>query len=461
MPTEEPPADAGDEDVHTGPTPPDDGSPAASDQPTAEQAAAPHGHHHRPRRWLVGSVLALATLIGVFAALSVWINRQVLSSENWANTSSELLSAPKVQSLLGNFLTTEAFNAVPIEKELEKALPEKVRGLAGPATAGLHALADQLLPQFLASAPVEEAWREANLALHREVIKLLEGGGAALSSNHGEVILHLKPLVDQLAGQLGLSHQLHELEQKLNSTGGELAKAKAEEKVHEETGLTVPANGEIVLMRSNQLAAAQDVVKGVKGLSVVLPIIAILLFIAAVALAAGWRRVALRTAGWCVASIGLIAILTRKVGGEQLVDALVRAPNRPAILEAWQISTTQLYDIAIALLTYGLIIVIAAWLDGPTRPAGGLRRAMTPTLRDHPGRAYGIAGVVLVLLVIWGPFPSLRQVLPVIGIAILVALGIFKLRRTTTVEFPDAQAGDTVKWLRERFKRHPGPPLAG
>ncbi len=277
MPTEEPPASSDEPDADTEehqPAEPADadteehqpaekatagsGGGDAKEAATAEQAVAP-AHHHRRRRVLVASILALATVIGVFAVLAVWANRQILSSENWTTTSSELLAAPKVQAVLGNFLSTEAFDAVPIEKELEKVLPAKVRGLAGPATAGLRSLADQFMPQFLASAAVQEAWREANMVAHAQLIKLLEGGGPALSSSHGEVVLHLKPLVEELAAQLGLSHQLHELQEKLNGTPGEVAKLKAESKL-KEVGITPPQNGEIVLMKSDQLAAAQDVV---------------------------------------------------------------------------------------------------------------------------------------------------------------------------------------------------------
>jgi len=430
------------------------------EEPTAQQPVAP-AHAARRRRGWVAAVMALATLFGVLAVLSVWLNRQIFNTENWTNTSTELLAAPRVQVLLGDVLTNEAFDAVDVEKELEKALPEKIRGLAGPASAGLRQLATQLLPQFLASAPVQEAWREANEVAQKELLKLLEGGGKALSSTHGEVVLHLKPLVDELAAQLGLTSQLRQLEQKLHSTAGEVALGKAHEKIGE-AGVHVPANGEIVLLRSDQLAAAQDFAKAIKGFSVVLPLLAILLFAAAVALAAGWRRIALRTAGWCIAATGLIAVLTRNVAGEQLVNAVVREPNRPAILEAWKISTTQLYDIAIALITYGLLVVLAAWLAGPTRPACAVRRALAPTLRDHVGRAYGAAALALLLVVLWGPFPSTREVLPILGLVLLLGLGVHALRASTGRQFPDAQAGETMHTLRERFTRHgPRTPPAG
>ncbi len=55
-----------------------------------------------------------------------------------------------------------------------------------------------------------------------------------------------------------------------------------------------------MLLRSSQLKTAQDIVKAIKGLAFVLPLIALLLFVLAVWLADGWRRVALRTTGWCL-----------------------------------------------------------------------------------------------------------------------------------------------------------------
>jgi hypothetical protein len=62
----------------------------------------------------------------------------------------------------------------------------------------------------------------------------------------------------------------------------------------------------------------------------------------------------------------------------------------------------------------------------------------------------------LLLVVLWGPFPSTREVIPVIGFAILLAVGIETLRRKTEREFPDAQLGDATHALRAWYlaRRH-------
>jgi len=59
-------------------------------------------------------------------------------------------------------------------------------------------------------------------------------------------------------------------------------------------------------------------------------------------------------------------------------------------------------------------------------------------------------------VVVWGPFPSTREVLPVIGFVILLGLGIHTLRGMTAREFPDAQLGDFAHGIRVWYdaRRH-------
>ncbi len=433
---------------------------AAAESETAVQPAvlqprdAPKAD--RQHRGLVAGILVLASIIGIFAVLSVWVNRQVLNTNEWTNTSTKLLADPKVQTAVSAVLVNELFKQVDVTSELKKVLPSEIAGLAAPAAAGLRALANQVAPQVLASAPVQEAWRQANKTAQLQLLRILNGGTKTVSTENGVVVLKLHPLLLELAGQLGLEKQLEGVQSKLSGGTGAAARSAAEEKL----GVTLPPpSGNIVILRSNQLKTAQDAVKGVKSLAVVLPILAILLFILAIGLAKGWRRIAFRSTGWCFVAVGLLAVLARRLLGDALVNSLVKVPaNREAVHEAFQIGTSLLYDIAIAMITYGLVLVLAAWLAGSTRPAVAVRRALAPSLREHVGYVYGAGAVVLLLVVIWGPFPSTRQLLPVIGFAILIALGVRDLQRTTALEFPDAEVGDTSRalrgWVASR-RRHP------
>ena len=142
----------------------------------------------------------------------------------------------------------------------------------------------------------------------KQFLRIINGGGSAASTNGGVVTLNLHAIVDQLAASLGVEKQVNAGVSKLQANTGTV-KAGASQ-----LGITLPASaGQIVILRSNQLKAVQDIVKLIKGLAIVLPLVAIALFALAVWLSKGRRRKALRTTGWCFVGIGLFVILDRRV----------------------------------------------------------------------------------------------------------------------------------------------------
>lgn len=409
-----------------------------------------HGH-----RALVSTLLAVATLIGFVACFAVWVNRQALNTDNWTSTSSRVLADPHVQQALSVYLVNELFASGRVQARVQTALPEQLQGLSGPLTSGVRELANRAVPTLLDAPRVQELWRRANHAAHETLMRILNGGGKVVSTEGGVVALNLHELVTELAAQLGLSSQLAAARSKLSTGSGSAARSSAEQKL----GVTLPSSsGQIVIMRSNQLRAAQDIAKAIRGLAIVLPLVSIGLFVLAVWLAAGWRRLALRSSGWCFLGIGIAVLLVRRVAGDAIVKALVaNEANKPAGEAVWSIGTSLLYDIALAMVFYGVLLLLAAWLGGGTRPATFLRRAAAPWLREHALGSYVVAAVVLMLIVLWGPTPATRQLLPVIGFAALAALGVVVLRRQTAAEFPHAVAGEAFAGMRDAwpFARRP------
>ena len=362
-------------------------------------------------RIAVPVAFALAALIGFFACFAVWVNRQALNTDNWTKTSSNLLANKQIDEALSVYLVNQLFSSVDVEQELRTALPKEVQGLAGPAATGLRVLANRVVPPLLDTSQVQEAWRRANRTAHKQLLAILNGGGKVVSTEAGEVSLNLHELVTQLAGQLGVQSQVAGVREKLQGASGQQVRSAAQQKL----GLTIPATtGRIVIMRAKQLRAAQDVAKGIRGLAIVLPLLSVLLFALAVWLSVGRRRVALRTTGWCVFAIGVVVLVARRVAGDAIVDNLVMSPsNRPAAHAAWSIGTSLLYDLALALVVYGLVLVAAAWLAGHTRPAMFVRRALAPSLREHEVASYCVAGAILLLIVLWGPTPATRELIPI------------------------------------------------
>ena len=292
---------------------------------------------------------------------------------------------------------------------------------------------------------MQGAWVQANVAAHKELLRVLAGGGPVASTKSGVVSLNLHALVTQLAATVGLSSQAAAVQSKLQGSTGATVRAAAQQKL----GVTLPpASGQLVILRSNQLKTAQDIANAVKGLAIVLPALGILLFALAVYLARGRRRRTLRTTGWCFVLIGAALLLIRRVAGDAVVNGLVKVPsNQPAAHQVWNIGTSLLRDIAVAMIVYGIVIIASAWLAGPTRPATEIRKALAPTLRDSPAVAYCTVGGLLLLMVLIGPTPAFRNIVWILLFAVLLAYGVTMLRRQTALEFAGIQHGQALTRL--------------
>jgi hypothetical protein len=404
---------------------------------------------HRRHRVLVGSLLAVALITGLLAMFAVWANRQALNTDNWTNTSSRLLADKHIQTAVGAYLVDQLFSSVNVAGELQQLLPPQAAALAGPASAGLRELANRAAPQLLARPRVQVAWRNANKAAHKELLSIINGGGPVVSTQGGEVVLNLHTLVDQLAATLGVEQQVAAARSKLQGSAGASARTRAQQKL----GVTLPpSSGRLVIMRSDQLSTVQDVAKAIRHLAIVLTAVSLALFALGVWLAEGWRRVALRRVGWCFLSLGLLVLLGRRFIGNRVVDGLVANTSvKPAAHSVWTIGTTLLYDIAIAMFAYGVIIVLAAWLAGPTRPAVAVRRALAPSLRYHLGVVYGVVAALFLLVLLWGPTPATRKLIGIVLFAGLLVLGVEVLRRQVAREYPDARPGETMERLKARY----------
>ena len=411
-------------------------------------AAQPSSAAVARRAHLVPTLLVLATVIGIAGAFAVWVNRQALNTSNWSSTSSQILENEQVQTAVSAYLVHELFTNVDVSADLQKVLPKQLQPLSGPAAAGLQQLAGQVAPRVLASPQVQAAWVQANIAAHKQLLKVLNGGGPAVSTRAGVVTLNLHALVSQLAATLGISSQVAAVQSKLQGSTGASARTAAQQKL----GITLPpSSGQLVIMRSNQLKSAQDIANAVKSLAIVLPALAILLFALAVYLARGRRRRTLRATGWCFVLVGAALLLIRRIAGDAVVNGLVKVPaNKPAVHDVWNIATSLLSTLAIALIAYGIVIVAAAWLAGPTRPATTIRKLLAPSLRESPAVAYSAVGGMLLLAVIWGPTPALRNIWWILVFAALLALGVTMLRRETALEFPEIEHSQALHDFREQ-----------
>jgi hypothetical protein len=96
-----------------------------------------------------------------------------------------------------------------------------------------------------------------------------------------------------------------------------------------------------------------------------------------------------------------------------------------------------LRDIAVILVVYGALVILATVLAGPNRPAVAVRRWLAPSFRHHPIVVWTAALFVFLILLAWGPAAGNRQLLGVVILAATTAVAIEALRRETLREFPE------------------------
>ena len=88
------------------------------------------------------ALLIAAAVLTFLYAMASWADRQVLDTDEWTKTSSEMLENENIRNALATYLVDELYANVDVEAELRAALPPETRGLAGPAAGGLREFAD-------------------------------------------------------------------------------------------------------------------------------------------------------------------------------------------------------------------------------------------------------------------------------------------------------------------------------
>ena len=362
------------------------------------------------RTWVPWTLVVIAAVIGLVSGLNVWVKRQALSSDNWANASSQLLENDKVRNALSIYLVNQVYQNVDVAKTLEQRLPPRAKGLAQPLAAGLQGTAVNAVDAVLARPRVQQLWKEANRRAHRLFMAVLNGKKGVLVQSGGNVVLDLRPILKQLGQQTGL--------------GGRLE------------GRLPPDAGQIVIMKGNQLGTARSAVKVVRALSYFLFFLTIALYAAAIWIARARRRRILLGAGVSVLAVGLIVLVVRRFAGEYLVNALTtNTDDKHAVSASWAIGTQLLRNVGFNAVIYGVGIIFAAWIAGPSRAATWSRRSLAPTMRDHPAIIYGAVAVALFLVLLSGPTDA-QRIFPLLILFAFAFVGTEVLRRQTLREFP-------------------------
>ena len=247
---------------------------------------------------------------------------------------------------------------------------------------------------------------------HTELMDILNNKTTHFSTDNGQVVLDLRPVLDNLAGSVVGKKLLANLP---------------------------PEAGRIVLLKSDQLKTAQTATKLLKALSVLLTVVALALLAGAIWFAPDRRRMLLWVGVSAIVS-GLLVLAARRLAGNYMIDQLTSdVPNvKPAAFAVWGSTTQLLRNVGLNLIVYGVAIGLAAILAGPTRIATKLRSWIAPVMANSPVVGFlAVAGLFLLFL-LFGPI-DVQRLVPMAILFAAAMFGVEVLRRQLGREFPHAQ----------------------
>jgi hypothetical protein len=416
-----------------------------------EQTAAKHEQGASPisprRKTAVWVLIVVATLVLLIGAVTIWVKREVLDTDNFTASTTELMRNPKVQSALATFLVDQIYENVDVKADLERQLPKNLKGLAGPAAAALNDYGTRAATRLLGTTAVINLVQAATRVAHSEFLRIVDDKPGAGQ----KVYLQLRPVVLKLAARLGLENQVAA---RLPADAGQFV-------VLDDT------NGTIQTVRQGM--------RLIRALSLFLLLVVVGVYAGAIWFARGWRREAILRCGVGVLIVGLLLFVIRHVLQGVLLDALVgQRPARPAVSSAYLVLTELLMAIAWTAVAVGTITVVLAVLAGPSRLARQFRTFAAPGLVRHPWIAWGVDAVAILLILIAAPIDDWNKLVSrLVTFAVIIGLTEAILRRAAE-EHPDggwrwdeldiawrrapvsaaAPAGDTVGQLERLSALH-------
>lgn len=249
----------------------------ASPEPPAPASPLPT---RRSRPWLLSLLVILIVLASVVATVAIWVTTDVASPDNFVAVVAPAGRDPRVQAAIGSEIQAM------IEQRL--ATDPAASGARRAASDLLRRRVQQAIQDLLASDRFTVLWdstvRETQAA-YRYLFE--QGGQSPLTVTSGQISVNLGPFIAEVRAFM------------------------------EAQGIEVPADRlppgddyHVVIVESDELRQAQQVLSLTNLLAIVLPAAALILLVVACLVAAPWPRAVLWTGVGIVAAMALLALIT-------------------------------------------------------------------------------------------------------------------------------------------------------
>ncbi|GAA2741465.1 hypothetical protein GCM10009868_07660 [Terrabacter aerolatus] len=342
----------------------------------------------RLRSVLASVLLVVGVLLVPVGVASTWLRTTVTDTDSWVATVSPLATDPAVTALVEDRATARVMTAITDQHLVQRALDAlENKGLPTAATRALGLLAAPLAGQVeqvvrrVVTAVVESdqfatAWVAANRVAHTQLVNVLSGSTeGALVDNGTSVSIDVANLVAPI-------------EQRLVAAGVPLVDKLP------------PITVSVPLLDSADVAGARTAYTALRIGGIALPLGAIVLLGAGVAMARDRRRAVVRVG--LGASVACIVLLLALTFARSHVASSMPSGASGAVVSIVDTVTAGLRGLVRVVVLAALVIVAVAVLVGPSRGARRVRELGVAAWTGARGGADRASGAPLALPVAVG-----------------------------------------------------------
>jgi hypothetical protein len=287
-------------------------------------------------RHLSYGLLAVFALLTPAAIVGTWAQRHLVDERGYLQTVEPLSSDPRVQQAVASAVTAQVVAAIPI-KSLTDSLPSALAGIGDAATEAATKAVGGAVTDVTTSPQFASVWLAANQSAHAQLSEVL---ATAPGTSDVQLKLDLQPVVDAV-------------QQRLVDNGFPFVR-----------GMHIDVNGQtaMVTVPQSDLAPARDAWTVLHMLAPWLPLVVLLLAVAAIVLAPQRSWMLLAEAVAVLASAGAVALAAAGAHSWYLAHAQQSSGAAVAIGDALRHSIGQwLREVSMGALVLAIVAFVCLW----------------------------------------------------------------------------------------------------
>jgi hypothetical protein len=296
------------------------------------------------RKLVVAVLVVLGCLVLILASVAFWTRYTLLNTNGWVNAVGPIPQNPTIAQNVSVYLSAEIFKEIDVDQAIVEMLPENFQMLGIPLSKALQGLVQDTIASLIQSDIFNTVWVGVNRNAHSLIVSILRGEGDLVYLQSGQLVIDFSDLIGFIQSSFSL----------------------------EDIDLAGETDGRIVLLESQQVAYLQEAIYYLDTFGLLLPLLSLLLFVAAWFVSL-WRRVTILWIGVAIAITMLVSLIAYDFIQSAVIISITDPLARIVGREIWNVVTAGLVTQTIVLTVIGILIAVGAWLAGPNPRAVAFR----------------------------------------------------------------------------------------